>query len=320
MNARDYVHRYIAFYEAMKAEDPAIVILGPDVSTPLAESNLGDGKTFIQDFIAFLDDAGKADYVNGIDFHWYPTWSDPGDEPSFKLIGQLADYSAKLRSWCAGTKVSPDVPVFLSEFNLGLGGAYVNRLSGGLWIANALGEWIRLFGKGGGANLWTLLNQQNTLDPTNPKIGDVGYLRSGPEFQYQEHATYWAMQMMSTLWAVAGDEREHQLLSTTTTQPSLASYATLRPDGRLAVAVINQDKANAYQTQIDLGQSLAGEADLWVFDANNYVWRDDLAPAHADPDQAPTHTVLAASGLTNLTIPPFSLTVIRFPAETNPSP
>lgn len=54
------------------------------------------------------------------------------------------------------------------------------------------------------------------------------------------------------------------------------------------------------------------QADVGTFDAHNYVWRGDIAPAHAAPDSAPTHAVVASSQATVITIPPASLTVVRF--------
>ena len=319
LNARDYVNRYVEYYDAMKAEDPTIVVLGPVSGGMNEPSNLGDGKNFIEDFIHILDTRGQSDHVDGIDFHWYPNWESVSDEVGLATVSQLGEFATNLRSWLAGTGVRADVPVFLTEYNMGLGAAsppaYLNRLANGLWLGNVLGEYIRYFGKGGGTNLWNVISTNSTPDSSDRNAGDLGYLQvNNNPYRYQEHADYWAMQMMSSIWAIAGDAREHQLVATTSSDSSLAAYADLRPDGALSLAVINLGAATAYSTSISMAPFVPGPAaDVWTFDASNYVWETTTIPYHAEPDLAPTHSLACGSGSTTpFTFAPASITVIRF--------
>jgi hypothetical protein len=146
---------------------------------------------------------------------------------------------------------------------------YDYQLVAGLWFANAIGEYTRLFGKSGGTVLWNALWGANTSNTTTTATGvDLGYLQfNNNTYRFQERAQYWAMQMMSSDWAIAGDTRAHQLVATTSSEPSLAAYADLRPDGALALAVINRDEGNAYSASINLGAFRPGTAaDVWTFD------------------------------------------------------
>jgi hypothetical protein len=133
-------------------------------------------------------------------------------------------------------------------------------------------------------------------------------------YRYQEHADYWAMQLMSSKWAIAGDTREHQLVATTSSESSLAAYADLRPDGAMTLAVINLDPAIAYCASINVAPFIPGPAaDVWSFAAVNYVWETATIPYHAEPDVAPTHSLACGAGSTTpFTFPPASITVIRF--------
>jgi hypothetical protein len=319
LNAADYVKRYVEFYDAMKAEDPTILVLGP-VSGGIGEpSNLGDGKTFIQDFIEILNANGKADHIDGIDFHWYPNWESVSDDVGVATVSQLGAFATNLKSWLAATSAKPNVPVFLTEYNMGIGSAYTpvydNQLVGGLWVATAFGEYIRYFGNGGGTFLWNIISTGDTVDSSNPAAGDLGYLQStNNAYVYQEHADYWTTQMMSSNWAIAGDTRAHQLVATTSSQSALSAYADLRPDGALTLAVINSDATNAYGTSIRLGSFVPGSAaDVWTFDARNYVWETSAAPYHAEPDLPPTHHLACGAATTTpFTFAPSSVTVIRF--------
>jgi hypothetical protein len=319
LSAQDYVRRYVEYYDAMKTADPSIVVLGPVSGSISDPSNLGDGNTFIQDFIGILHAQGLDDHINAVDFHWYPSWNPTPSTDLFAPISQLGALSTSLRSWLSATSIQGNVPVFLTEYNIGLGSpnepAVLDQLTNGLWVANSLGEFIRYFGNGGGSNLWALFNGSSGED-ADASAGNLGYLQENPDnaYQYQPRADYWGMQIMSSDWAIGGDTRNHQLVSATSSQAELATYADLRPDGDLSLVVINRDPANAYSATINLGSfAPRSSADVWTVDQTNYVWETAMTPYHAEPDTAPTHTVYCgASPTTSFTFGPQSVTVIRF--------
>jgi hypothetical protein len=319
LNAQDYVRRYIEYYDAMKAEDPTITILGP-VSGGMNEvSNLPDGKLFVQDFIGVLHAAGKNDHINAIDFHWYPNYGPVSDAVALATPSQIGAFSMNVASWLSAASVTGNVPVFMSEYNIGLGASntpvYANQLVNGLWEANALGEFIHYFGNGGNTDLWNLINSWTSTSLSDPTAGDLGYLQHDVNaYRYQPHADYWALRMMSSDWAINGDTRTHKLVASTSTQALLATYADLRPDGALGLAVVNKDESNAYSATLDLSPfSVGPAADVWTFDSANYAWETRAVPYHAEPDLAPTHTLTCgASSSTPFTFAPGSITVFRF--------
>ena len=322
LNAQDYVRRYADYYTAMKAADPSIIVLGP-VSGGIGElSNLDDGQTFIADFLSILHARSQDAYVDGIDFHWYPNYGTVAWTAALATTSQLGQFSSVLRGALSGTSVDPNVPVFMTEYNIGLGSpntpVAANQLIDGLWTANVLGEFIRYFGAGGGTNLWNTISAGPTPDATDPTAGDLGYLQYNQNaYRYQERADYWAMQMMANDWAIAGDTRAHRLVASDSTQPLLAVYADERPDGVLALTVVNKSQSTAYRTSIQIAPSQPeSTADVWTFDASNYAWETTSLPYHAEPDNAPTHAVYCgASSSTPFTFGPASITVIRFGAS-----
>jgi hypothetical protein len=321
LNAQEYVKRYIEYYDAMKAVDPTVVILGPVSGGPNEPSNLGDGNAFVQDFIGLLHAAGLDDHINAIDYHWYPNYGPVSDETALATVAQIGLFASSLNSWLSGTLVPRGVPVFLSEYNIGINGMsaplYSTQLVNGVWLANVLGEYARHFGNAGATNLWNMIaGSPDTSDPTQ---GDLGYLQHRVnEFRYQEHADYWAMQMMSSDWAISGDTRDHRLVSSRASDGHLATYADLRPDGALALAVINTDTSRAYSAAISVAPFVAdAAADVWTFDSRNYVWETSTAPYHASPDSPPSHALtcgvsVSVSSPTPFTFAPESVTVIRF--------
>jgi hypothetical protein len=93
INAQDYVRRYIEFYDAMKAEDPSIIVTGPVAGGLSDSANMYDGKTVTQDFISLLHAQGKDAYIEALDFHWYPNYGNYTEAPalaSVTLDGQLS--------------------------------------------------------------------------------------------------------------------------------------------------------------------------------------------------------------------------------------
>jgi hypothetical protein len=320
LDAQDYVRRYAEYYAAMKAEDPTITILGP-VSGGIGEpSNLGDGRTFVQAFVEVLHQRGLDSNIGGIDFHWYPNYGPVTWSTALQTTSDLGTFASSLKGWLAETEAGASVPVFMSEYNLGLGPNNVpsvggNQLLGGVWLASALGEYAKNFGPGGGTALWNLISNYTTSDSTDPTAGDLGYLQGNENaYRFQPHADYWAMQLLATDWAIAGDSRTHTLVSSTSSAPLLATYADLRPDGSLSLLVVNEDPANAYSTTISLGSfAPATAADVWTFDAKNYAWETTAAPYHAAPDLPPTYALTCgAAASTSFTFAPAGVTVIRF--------
>lgn len=340
ITAQDYVRRYSDYYAAMKAEDPGIVIAGA-VTTGADPSNLADGHTFMQDFIAILHARGQDDLVDAVSMHWYPTYAEAPDvDTVVGTTSKMGAFAASFASWLAGTSVPADVPVFMSEYNAALYAPALplidNQLADGIWVASWLGEFVRYFGAHGGASLWNVMSAsggaeeggKETDDSTDPTVGDLGYLQHAANvYQYQEHATYWALQMMSQDWAISADTRPHELVATTSSVDSLAVYADQRPDGVLSLLVVNKDQRQAYRAQLSTGAFAPDPmARAWTFSSANYAWETTTAPFHAEPDLAPTAVTLVAdaSGVYTLVVPPLSLTVVQLTeggqADLTPSP
>jgi alpha-L-arabinofuranosidase len=331
INTQDYVRRYIEYYNAMKAVDSTIVITGPVCGGMGDSSNLYDGNTAMQDFIAMAAAAGVSQtgsasyYINALDYHWYPNWGDYSAADALASTSTLNDYVTEIDSWlsAAGVTNPTSVPVIMSEYNVDAGTEnFQLQLANGLWVADALGLFITDFGGRGSCNLWDTLNG-GTGDDTSSSGGDLGYLNVANDgYQFQPRATYWAMKMMATLWAKSGDTQTNQLVSTTSNQTLLDAYTNLRSDGTLCLMAVNKDPSNSYVSSVQLsGFNPSSTAVLYTFSSANYAWEMTQLPYHANPDSAPTQTTLTVSTNFNYTFPPYSMTLIQFsPASPTPTP
>jgi hypothetical protein len=340
LSAKDYARRYIEYYQAMKAVDPSITIAGPVAGGPTDSSDDEDNKTYIQGFVDRLaaDPGGnKAAYAEAIDFHWYPEWNSTNAAANLASPQLWSQYAGSgLASSGAGYPTATGlpamlvnhpnpstVPVWLTEYNLGAGNCHACvTLANGMWLASWLGEFIKAFGSRGSANIWDVLEGGDAA--TSPTGSSLGYLNGNSDaFMYQERAHYWAMRMMATEWAVAGDTSSHSLVQATSSLGLLNVYADKRPDGLLSLMVVNTDPSNTTTATLNFtGFTPAASAMRYTFNDSNYQWLTTTGtPYHASPDLPPTQGTETgiASGYSHA-FGPYSITVLQFNDGSLPLP
>jgi len=313
VNGVEYARRYIQYYEAMKAEDPSIHLipmLGAD-----DPSELYDGRTNLSAFLDRLAKDKKTSYVTDLSLHQYPNWgmSVPAllDSPQTEPAARGATIDAQLSKYLDPKAVN----VWLTEFNTS---DQVKphdisvHLENSLWLAQYIPEFAKQFGPRAYTAMWDVLNGGSATH--EPFGGDHGYLQAeeGP-YQYQERADYWAMQLLTTAWAIPGDTRDHAMVRVENGQSLLTAYADYRPDGKLSLLVVNKDPQSPTKTEVRIkGFKPEGKAETWTFNSSNYRWNTDKLPYHADPDKAPTEGKISVKKSFAYKFPPYSITVIRF--------
>jgi hypothetical protein len=317
--AVDYARRFIEYYQAMTAVDPTIHVYGPVPGGAYDSSDDLNNDTYIQDFVNRLaaDPGGsKTADVGGIDFHWYPNYED--NPPILTTPPEVATFAqTDLPNMLANLPQAATVPVLMTEYNGGINSVGTAQLENGLWVADWLGEFLTNLGSRFSSNLWDLLEadpgDENATAPNGYELGMLNGSQDG--WQYQPHAHYWAMQMLTHDWAIPADTNSHSLVQSSTSLPlTLSAYADLRPDGILSLMVINKDPVNAYTTTLDIsGFTPNTSAATWTFNASNYAWETTSLPYHAAPDTSPTTGTDSgvASGYTH-SFGPYSITVLQF--------
>jgi hypothetical protein len=323
LSAKDYARRYILFYQAMKAEDPGIHVYGPVAGGPYDASDDHDGKTYIQGFVDRLAaDAGgsKAAYAEGIDFHWYPLFQDNVEADSFATVNKIGTFAnTDLPSMLANHPAPSTVPILMTEYNDGINENLTVRLCNGLWLADWLGQFLTYFGSRGSSHVWDAVEGGDAS--TSLTGASLGYLDgSSNAYQYQERAHYWAMQLLTQRWAIAGDLGTHQLVQANSSSGFLKAYADKRPDGVTSLLLINEDPSNTITATINVAGFVPNStAARWTFDGTNYAWNTTSVPYHASPDTAPvagTESGVGASWAHNC--PPYSLTVLQLTDSSAP--
>lgn len=312
LNMYDYTRRYIKYYEAMKAEDPSITIIGQAQAD--GKSMMYDGVSAVEAFMGRLAKEKKEHYAEGLVTHQYPNWGMKLEDLLASPKKGMEDTAAQVKKGLEKYPKQKDVPVWITEFNTSdqIKPHDISvRLDNGLWLAQYLPEFIRQFGSRGYTNMWDVMNGGTAI--TNPTGGDHGYLQaeSGP-YQFQERADYWTMKILTNYWSAPGDDKDHTMVDAVSGNTMLAVYANKKPDGTLALLCVNKDPLKPYNMEINInGFKPSQDAKVWKFDSDNYKWDTSDTPYHADPSNPPTESSINNAGEKfNFEFKPYSITVI----------
>jgi hypothetical protein len=289
-----YAAGVVEFADAMKAVDPTIkvgAVLTIPANWPDAVVVEGDAGSWNDVVLATA--ASKIDYV---DVHWYPGGSSAAE--SLAKTDHIVDAIYLLRQQIAkyaGPNASR-IGISLTEMNVGVGR---NTQPGALFLADA---YAGLLANGVFTVQWW--NVHNGIGNVSTVAGqtdyeDFGMLSSGtctadgsvcePPLN-TPFAPYYGLSMMNT-FVRPGD----QFLRAATDQPLVTAHAARRPNGDLAVMLLNKDPENAYPVTIDYAgyQPAAGAPMVYTY---------------GNGDTAITSTRTGTA--TSQTLPPYSLTVL----------
>lgn len=299
-----YANAVREFADAMKAVDPTIKV-GAVLTTPAnwPDGLVGTGDTATWNATVLGVAASKIDFV---DVHWYPggataaeslTKSSHLDDAIYLLRQQLARH--------AGADASR-LGISLTETNVGVG---QNTQPGALYLADVYSSLLAngVFT----VHWWNVHNGIGTVSTVagQTDYGDFGLLSSGtcladastcePALN-TPFAPYHALSLMNT-FVRPGD----QFVRAGTDQPLVSAHAARRPNGDLAVLLVNKDPDNARTVTLSYGGFSAAAGAPTVYSYTN---------------GAPSVTSAVTGTATSQTLPPYSLTaLIVHPAVAGPA-
>ncbi|MEU0880840.1 cellulose binding domain-containing protein [Lentzea sp. NPDC005914] len=288
-----YARETVAFARAMKAVDPTIkigAVLTTPANWPDAIVGTGDAASWNQTVLSI---AGP--YVDFAIVHWYPGGSTT--DQVLASTDQVADMTYLLRQQIA-RYAGPDadrIGIALTELNTSYGR---NTQPGALFAADAYTSLL----ENGVFNVdwWNVHNGPGKASTVGgqPDFDDFGLLSSGgcladggcePPLN-TPFAPYHALKMLS-LFARPGD----QLIRAGSGDPSVRAHAARRPNGDLAVLLLNSDENNSRTVSIDYA---------------GYTPSAAAPTVHTFTNGASGVVTSADGSATTRTLPPFSLTAL----------
>ncbi|MFI7043475.1 cellulose binding domain-containing protein [Streptosporangium sandarakinum] len=286
----EYARNVVAYSDAMKAVDPTIKI-GAVLTTPAnwPDALVADGDAGSWNEVVLSTAGPKIDFVI---LHWYPG--------AFDRAAQVPDMIQLVRKQIAkhAGAGSERIGIAMTEFNTGSSDRGATTQPGALAAADA---YAMLLANGVfTVDWWNVHNGIGKVTEVegHTDYGDFGLLSSGTctdggvcePAANTPFAPYHALQMVSR-FARPGD----RFIRAATDQAKVTAHAVRRPDGALAVMLINTSSDTSYPVAIDYsGFSPASGAPTVLTHTNG----------------ATSITTSATGDATSRTLPPLSLTTI----------
>jgi hypothetical protein len=317
----DYGALYVQFAAALHRAFPHLALGGPSFQTSIPDwyawPDASGNRSWTNRFVNYLRGHGALGELSFFSFEWYPfdnTCAAPGP--------QLARASTTLASVVALQRahgIPPTIPTYISEYGYSAFSARSEvGLAGALLNADTVGQFLAL----GGTTAYLYGYEPDALMTEGKCAGSWGnltlLLADANHRVRQPLATFWGARLETQQWAQPGSG-SHALLASTVqfadgADPQLlGAYAIRRPDGRVALLLVNKDPLHTVSLRVVLAHaagatSAGGRADLFQLSSRDYVWHANGARGHARPDAPPRHSVVDGGPVS---LPPFSLSVLR---------
>lgn len=278
-NTEKYNVEWRKFAQALKAQDPTIKLIGPDI-----HQFTGSGAVDPKDNLGrdWLDEFLKAngDLVDVVSVHRYPFPIQRGDaSPSpEQLFASAREWDVTIPNLRARVKAGTgrDLPIAVTEFNSDYvgkieGKTTADSVPGALYIADSLGRMIR-------QRVDIIAQFTLQMNAANGSLGIFDH--------YDPRPVYYVY----ALYGQFGTE----LVVANSDDVTVPVYAAKRADGTLTLVVLNLSDQEKTKPLVLAGGTFANKAEVWLFDAK-----------HKATD---TGTVALGEGA-NITLPPSSMSL-----------
>jgi hypothetical protein len=189
-----------------------------------------------------------------------------------------------------------------------------------LWLADNVGS----FFEGGGAAFYHSPIQPQELHGTCLGWASWSNFVSDESYDIKGYTSpYFAAHMINLEWVQHRSGVHHMFASSTDIKDAegnalVTSYALHRPDGNWSLMLVNRDETSSHTLRVQFEDSrsrqnatFSGPVSFVTFGSEQYVWINDGPNSHADPDNPPIATKLAAGPDTTFRLPKASITVLR---------
>lgn len=293
----DYGALYVQWAAKLRAIAPSLPLGGP-----VFEGSDGDVKTWpnamgdaswLHRFLAYLSSHNAMASFDFMSFEHYPfnactkdPYADLQNEP--RLAARI------LQIWRADG-VPANVPFYVTETNFSANASAVFQdLTGGLWFADMAGAFLS---DGAGA-VYLYQYAPEPMQRTSRVCntwGSYGMFAGNPNYTVRQRtAQFFAGSLLMTQWAqpvnATHDVLPVRVSAGTGGSPSaISAYALLRPDGEVAVMLIDKDPTRRRTAVLAFSNGsqtyhFAGPVTQSVFGRAQYAWHGTGPNAFANPD------------------------------------
>lgn len=320
----DYAALFVQFARALHSVDPKLQLGGPSFQPALdgwhAWPNAAGETSWMGRFLGYLRTHGHSDDFRFFTFEWYPL--EDVCAPAAPQLMEAPEILDHVMQTLHQDGVPTSIPWMISEYGYSVyAGKPEAEMAGALLNGELAAQFLTL----GGARAYLYGYEPNPLMDENPchSWGELTlWLADDNGKARKPLATYWAAVMLTHHWVQPGkgtcqvfpaasdarDKHGRQVVS---------AYALRRPDGKWSVLLINKDPRRRWKVELRITDGatrktrlLRGPADLFQYSGEQYRWHAHGENGHPNRDRPPTHRVLEHMPA-HITLPPFSLTVLR---------
>jgi hypothetical protein len=311
----DYGALFVQWAAAIHKVSPLIKVGGPVTSYNGVQTwATSNGTDFLKRFIAYLQSHGAISSLGFVSTEHYPFYQ---ASMNWSLVGEEVGQVKSIMGWVTNAKVPPEIPVYVTEYNLSAApDEPIVDIVGALWQAAFVGEFM----KRGGAGSFFYQCLPYEVSSGGTSYGLIGMLASNDNDQViAKTSQYFSSQMMNLEWCLPGNGTHSLLPATTTITDSAGNeivlpYAVARPYGQYAVMLINTDSVS-HNSTISFTDTKAhyftGTVSQAQFSSKDYIWISEGANSIANPDGPYEKSSVKSGSTIAYTLPPHSLTVLR---------
>ena len=317
----DFAALYIQVADSLRAVEPGIELGGPSLQDGVTKVMMSwkvgttDQRSWFDHFRGALDAHGHVRDLAFVSFEFYPY-----DEACTSTAPQLADVPELIHDIITQFRsdgVHRDIPLLMTEYGYS---AFATQsemsLPGAILNTEAVAEFLT----GSGAGAFFYGTEPSNLD-RNPRCNSWGdntlFLADDSRRIRAKNATYYSARMLTTLWADSSGG-PHTMIATsidpsTGSKHPLSAYSVRRPDGRVAILIINRSPNESWAVDLrgmgDTESSHAPALSVWRFSRSEYTWHQNGEKGYAKPNTGPSEVPLAVGA--KLVLPPYSIFVVR---------
>ena len=337
ISPEDYGALYVQFARAIHRAFPRLALGGPGFATSLPDwaywPDAHGDRSWTHRFVGYLKAHGAMGLLDFFSFEWYPfdnVCAPPGP--------QLARASRLLSGVLALQRregIPRRLPVYITEYGysayagqdeVDMPGALLNADTVGTLLAGGGGGGASTGGGGGGDAAYLYGYEPNVPMRESGRCETWGNLMlllanssGGAPWPL---ASFWETQMLTHDWTLPGKDL-HTLYATRSSARDGAgnelvrAYAVRRPDGRMALLLLNLSPSRPYRVAVRLSAGagskarfLVGPLREWQLSSANYTWRPAEAAGAPGLDLPPVQST-RGSGRSRVLLGPYSITVLR---------
>ncbi|HEV2642350.1 MAG TPA: discoidin domain-containing protein, partial [Candidatus Elarobacter sp.] len=279
----DFAALYLQTADQLHAVDPSVRLGGPsfqsnEIDAMMAWKQGATDRPWTARFMDVLRARRRTSDFTFLSFEWYPfdTLCTPTPPQLARAVPRLREALARFRD----EGLPAGVPIVITEYGYSaFAGAPEVTRAGAILNTESVAAFLTL----GGSQAFLYGTEPSALD-RNAECDSWGdntlFIANGERRVSAPTATYHAARMLTTLWAdsAGGVHTLYRALATvpgTRDSARIGAYPVRRPDGRLALLLVNRDSTHAWRVALPAAGSaspMRGPFDLWQLSATEYEW------------------------------------------------